>query len=70
MIELLLLIPILYLLGMVIDKAGQFNYFVGGVLPFVGFKTRDLGPVQFRGFYTAWFWKGVCWWGILKPKGM
>ncbi len=70
MLIILLCTLILYLVGTVIDKVGQFNYFIGGVLPFIGFKTRDTGAVIFRGFYTAWFWRGICWWGILKRKGM
>ena len=51
-----------------IDRGAQYNYFIGRVLPFVGWKTRDVGPMKFTGFYTAWLGKGVCWSGTLSPR--
>jgi len=56
---------VLYLGGYSIDRALQFNVFIGGLLPYVGWSTKDIGPMEFRGFYTAWFWHGVCWQGTL-----
>ncbi len=63
-----LLIITLYLGGGWIDRQFQHNYFIGGLLPFIGFNTRYMGPMQFRGFYTAWLWVAVCWGGKLGPR--
>ena len=51
-----------------IDRGIEYNLFIGHILPFVGWKTRVMGPMVFNGFYTAWFGKAICWKGTLTPR--
>lgn len=63
-----LLIVVLYLGGSAIDRAAQHNYFIGGLLPFIGWKTHNYGPMQMKAFWTAWFWRGVMWRGVVRRR--
>ncbi len=56
-----LLLILLYLVGGVIDRRVQHNYFIGGLLPFIGWQTDYYGPMKMEAFWTAWFWNGIMW---------
>ena len=63
-----LLVVLLYLGGSAIDRQAQHNYFIGGLLPFIGFKTQVYGPMQLKAFWVAWFWKGVMCRGVVSRR--
>ena len=58
----------LYVAGGWIDRRFNVAIFLGGLLPFIGYRTRQLGPLELRGFFTAWLWIGVCWKATLTNR--
>jgi len=68
MIDILIFLTLLYIVGIIYDNQVQDNLFIGGILPFIGYKTRVYGPTEFRAFWFAWFKKGIAFNGKIIPR--
>jgi len=63
-----LLIVALYIGGGFLDEYFETSWFIGGILPYMGFYTYAENGSEFKSFLTAWAWHGIHWFSTIREE--